>query len=193
LYPKRFSYYKPSEPVSFPVEPSLGEQQTVHRNNGNYKRFYATDHCFPSDVIVDEFIDFVSQLPKDAWLHFHCRAGKGRTTTFMGLYDILKNGKNVPLYDIVIRQNLLGGVDLRAVNIKNIIKWGLPKYKTRMDKIKLFYNFVRDPKGLHHTTWQEWSANEENQKFSEPACGFGRIFFRKVTKDLEGKERCCGE
>jgi hypothetical protein len=193
LYPKRFSFYKPSEPVSFSVESAISEQQTVKRNNGNYQRFYATDHLPPSDIIVDEFITFVSQLPKDAWLHFHCRAGKGRTTTFMVLYDILKNGQNVSLYDIIIRQNLLGGVDLRAVNIKNIMKWGLPKYKTRMDKIRLFYNFVRDPKGLHHISWQEWIANENNLKFTEPACGFGRIFFRKVSKELDGKERCCGE
>ena len=193
LYPKRFSFYKPSEPITFPVESAISEKQTVQRNNANYQRFYATDHLPPSDSIIDEFINFVSQLPKDAWLHFHCRAGKGRTTTFMVIYDILKNGQNVPLYDIIIRQNLLGGVDLRAVNIKNIMKWGLPKYKVRMDKIRLFYNYVKDPKGLHNMSWQEWVANENNLQFSEPACGFGRIFFRKVSKDLDGKERCCGE
>lgn len=39
---------------------------------------------------IDEFIKLYKSLPKDAWLHFHCEAGKGRTTTFLAMYDMMK-------------------------------------------------------------------------------------------------------
>ena len=39
--------------------------------------------------MVDYFIDFVENQPENTWLHFHCKAGAGRTTTFMIMKYIL--------------------------------------------------------------------------------------------------------
>ena len=69
-----------------------------------YKRFFVTDHCAPNDETIDAFVKFCDDLPKNSWLHFHCRGGDGRTATFMVLYDALKNADKVSLYDIVERQ-----------------------------------------------------------------------------------------
>ncbi|MCR1952043.1 hypothetical protein NSA50_13420 [Clostridium sp. DSM 100503] len=72
-----------------------------------YVRIPVTDGQVPTDDMVDYFIDFVNKLPDNAWLHFHCKAGIGRTTTFMIMYDIMKNYKDVSLNDIIKRQVVL--------------------------------------------------------------------------------------
>lgn len=72
-----------------------------------YIRIPVTDGHTPSDDMVDYFINFVNNQPKDTWLHFHCKEGIGRTTTFMIMYDIMKNYKDVSLNDIIKRQVVL--------------------------------------------------------------------------------------
>jgi protein-tyrosine phosphatase len=53
----------------------------------------------------------VSSLPKDTWIHIHCRGGEGRTTTFLAILEML-HFKNHSLYDILTRQYHVGGKDL---------------------------------------------------------------------------------
>ena len=60
--------------------------------------------------MIDYFIDFVQSQPNGSWLHFHCKEGIGRTTTFMIMYDIMKNHKDVELNDIIKRQVILSGM-----------------------------------------------------------------------------------
>jgi protein-tyrosine phosphatase len=62
------------------------------------------DHLLPSDADVDRFVALVRDLKPDAWLHFHCRAGSGRTTTFLVLYDMLRNADHLSAAEIVARQ-----------------------------------------------------------------------------------------
>lgn len=78
-----------------------------------YLRVPVTDGKLPSDDMVVYFITFVNNQPKDSWLHFHCKAGIGRTTTFMIMYDIMKNCNEVSLYDIITRQVLLSKISLK--------------------------------------------------------------------------------
>ena len=63
--------------------------------------------------MVNYFIDIIKSHSEDTWFHFHCKAGVGRTTTFMIMYDIIKNGNNVSLNDIIGRQVLLSGISQR--------------------------------------------------------------------------------
>ena len=60
--------------------------------------------------MVNYFMDIVKNNPENTWFHFHCKAGVGRTTTFMIMYDIIKNGNEVSLHDIIGRQLLLSGI-----------------------------------------------------------------------------------
>ena len=60
---------------------------------------------------IPKIIKFVENQPKGSWLHFHCKEGIGRTTTFMIMYDIIKNNKTVSLNDIITRQVLLSGMN----------------------------------------------------------------------------------
>jgi hypothetical protein len=59
---------------------------TVH-----YVRIPVTDHCGPSESALAGLRARipVSTSPADAWVHFHCHGGDGRTTTFLALYDML--------------------------------------------------------------------------------------------------------
>lgn len=70
----------------------------------SYIRIPVTDGNLPNDDMVEYFVNMVKNQPKDSWFHFHCKAGIGRTTTFMAMYDILKNYNTVSLNDIINRQ-----------------------------------------------------------------------------------------
>ncbi|MCF0147810.1 MAG: hypothetical protein HUJ77_05370 [Clostridium sp.] len=87
------------------------ELQAANSKEIVYIRIPVTDGGIPSDDMVNYFINFVENQPKDSWLHFHCKAGIGRTTTFMIMYDIMKNYKDVSLNDIIKRQILLSGMN----------------------------------------------------------------------------------
>ena len=54
-----------------------------------YVRIPVTDHCAPDQDALKTLKDLASEAPSDAWFHFHCHGGDGRTTTFLMLYDML--------------------------------------------------------------------------------------------------------
>lgn len=120
----------------------------------NYVRFAAADMQFPAPEIVDDFILFVVNLPSNSWLHFHCHAGHGRTTTFLAMYDIMKN-PDVSLEEICKRQYLLGGTNLLLEPEGD--NWNSRMARDRAKKIRLFYEFIQGTRaeqiGLQ---WSEW-------------------------------------
>ncbi|MBR4152984.1 MAG: protein tyrosine phosphatase [Selenomonadaceae bacterium] len=116
------------------------ERELCEKLGLNYERFAAADMQFPAPRIVDDFIIFVANLPENAWLHFHCQAGHGRTTTFLVMYDILKN-PDLPLEEICKRQYLLGGSNLLLEPQGD--DWYSKMACDRAKKIRLFYDFVQ--------------------------------------------------
>lgn len=89
------------------------EAEVTQSKNLSYFRIPVTDGGLPSEDMVNRFVSFVNELPKNTWLHFHCKAGIGRTTTFMIMYDIMKNYNNVSLNDIIARQVLLANLSTK--------------------------------------------------------------------------------
>lgn len=62
------------------VERFMTERELVESEGFEYYRLPIQDHTWPTSDTLDSFIEFVKALDKDdVWLHFHCRAGKGRT------------------------------------------------------------------------------------------------------------------
>lgn len=98
------------------VKTVFDEKSLSEKNNLFYVRIPVTDGGLPTPTALKKFISFVNELPNDSHLHFHCKAGIGRTTTFMILYDIMKNCDNVPLNDIIIRQVELGQLSTNEYN-----------------------------------------------------------------------------
>lgn len=129
------------------------EESLVKRHDMSYVRIPVTDKEAPSNEAADEFIGFVKTLPESSWLHFHCRAGKGRTTTFMAMYDMMKNAKNVSFEDIIKREFLLGGENLlKHTTIENI-KGTRPKF------LKNFYEYCKANNDNFNTSWSQWVKN----------------------------------
>jgi hypothetical protein len=131
------------------------ERDLVSSAGTSYVRVAVTDHTRPLDDAVDRFIVAVRALPGNGWAHFHCEAGLGRTTTFMVLYDMLRNGTRLSLEDIVRRQAILGyGYDvLQPADPGN---WKAPYMAERVEFIRAFYDYARANPNGRPRLWSEW-------------------------------------
>lgn len=142
--------------VDIPAKNIQTESALAHELHTAYLRIPVSDHHKPENAQIDAFITFVQTLPPDAWLHFHCRGGKGRTTTFMILYDILRNGKQVALEEIVQRQALLGGSTLFKISDNTEDNWKREPAVQRKDFISAFYQYATAADGYPKNTWTTW-------------------------------------
>ena len=145
------------EAVTFAPQNVQTEKEVVEAIGFRYARFYVTDRTQPDTETIEAFLDFVESLPRDAWLHFHCRAGHGRTTTFMAMYDMIRN-PGIPAETIIERQHLIGGADLTAMKDE---EWKNERIVQRLETLKLFSEYVRARHAGETTLrWGEWI--EEN-------------------------------
>lgn len=124
------------------------EKHLVENKGLDYIRIPVTDGERPTDEAVDFFISFVNSLSKDSWLHFHCKEGIGRTTTFLAMYDMIRNSKDVSFEDIIFRQFLLGSENL-------ILERG-PEESKRTEFLKNFYSYTKENKDNYKTSWSQW-------------------------------------
>ena len=150
---------KPGVPSSAPenvtVKHASTERELVAANNAAYVRLTVTDHARPLDEEVDRFILAVRALPENGWAHFHCEAGRGRTTTFMVLYDMLRNANRVSLEDIARRQQLLG-YDYDVLRSPDPGDWKAPYTEDRNAFVRAFYDYARANPGGRPQLWSEW-------------------------------------
>ncbi|MBA2367662.1 MAG: dual specificity protein phosphatase family protein [Candidatus Protochlamydia sp.] len=130
------------------------EKELVESLGHTYIRLPVADHNAPSDATVDQYVALIKSLGTNDWVHVHCKAGKGRTTTFMTVYDIMKNAQSVALMDILSRQKLLGGTDLTHWQ-RNTIRDSV--LKKRFEFIKNFYRYCKEVP-LFDQKWSEWVA-----------------------------------
>lgn len=100
-----------------------------------YNRITVRGGGIPDDDMVDYFMKSIKEQPQDSWLHFHCKAVVGRTTTFMIMYDMIKTYKEVNADDIIKRQLALANFDENE--IKSFSN------KERMDFLNEFYNYLK--------------------------------------------------
>ncbi|AGX44063.1 fused DSP-PTPase phosphatase/NAD kinase-like protein [Clostridium saccharobutylicum] len=132
------------------------EEELAKSLGMSYLRITVTDHEKPLDDQVDLFVESVINLPQDTWLHFHCRGGAGRTTTFMAMYDMMHNAKNVSFEDIMKRQNLIGGSDLLKSEDKD-------ESQDRSDFINKFYDYCKENQDGFQTSWSQWIKKSEKK------------------------------
>lgn len=143
--------------VVLSVETVMTETQLAARHGFGYYRITNTDHIRPLDSNVDVFVSFVNSLPADTWLHFHCMAGHGRTTTFMAMLDMLRNAKNTPISEIIQRQQQAGGIDLFSENETG----SKAEYSAeRAEFLRQFYEYCQQNNDGYITSWSAWLATQ---------------------------------
>lgn len=135
------------------VTDTMAERTMVENTGAHYYRFSCTDHIWPDADQIDAFIELVKTLPEDAWLHFHCVAGKGRTGAMMCIYDVMMN-PDVKLKDIAYREHLLGANYLLD---KGDDSWTGP-YKAEVSlMLTAFYDYVQEcGSDGYQKSWSEW-------------------------------------
>ena len=142
----------PAENVT--VVSAATERDVVTESGASYVRITVSDHSRPLDAEVDRFVRAVRSLSPDSWAHFHCRAGRGRTTTFLALYDMLRNAGKVALEDIAQRQSLLAGeYDLLAPDS------GVAEDRTAF--VRVFYEYARANPNGQPQLWSEWLIQQK--------------------------------
>lgn len=151
-------------PIPVMVNIVQTEAELTAMKNLGYLRIPVTDHLRPTDLDVDLFINFVKSFPKDSlWLHFHCAAGEGRTTTFLSMYDMMRNAAKVKLQDIFLRQHLLGGINFLNENSQD---WRKKYFDERKQFLRQFYVYCQQ-NPLFEKSWSSWiSEQKKNNKAS---------------------------
>ncbi|XGC81797.1 protein tyrosine phosphatase [Bdellovibrio bacteriovorus] len=144
------------ESVSGEKIKSIETEESMVRSAGHqYVRLIVTDHVRPVDAEVDRFIEELNALPDNAWIHFHCRAGKGRTTTFMIMYDMLINAKHLSFDEIVERNKKLSD-DFDVLAVGDPKEWKYPFAVERAEFIRNFYEYAKaHPRG-EGMLWSQW-------------------------------------
>lgn len=135
------------------------EQAACSSVSLGYLRYAVMDRSWPVESIVDKFIADMLTLPENAKVHFHCKAGKGRTGEFMVMYDILKNPQ-LPVEDIAIRQHLLGAGNMLFEG--DPATWMHPYDKERVRMTRLFSAYAKDCwNDDYQTPWSVWLASQK--------------------------------
>jgi hypothetical protein len=133
----------------------MREEQVVTEAGAHYVRLPVTDHMRPDDKDVEQFLSLVKKLPPQTWVHFHCRAGRGRTSTFMIMYDMIRNPQ-LSKKAIIDRQVQLGSLDVRRLSGPLKARKN-PNEKLRNRFINLFYEYVHAPDGYGRNSWTKWN------------------------------------
>lgn len=129
------------------------ERELVESMGYTYVRLPITDHNRPSNEVIDQFVRLVKNCPSEAWVHVHCKGGKGRTTTFMALYDMMFNAQDVALEDIIERQKWIGGSDL--VQTDKPLSFKQKPAEERLELVRTFYTYCREVPNFE-ISWSEW-------------------------------------
>ena len=147
------------EPQRVTVERASTERDVVEGAGAHYVRVAVTDHAAPLDSAIDQFVVAVRELPQNGWAHFHCEAGLGRTTTFMVLYDMLRNANRLSLDDIVQRQKILSkGYDV--LQPPDGDDWKAPYAANRAKFVHAFYDYARANPNGRPKLWSEWLKSD---------------------------------
>ncbi len=145
--------------VEFLVEKAQTERELAEELGVQYFRLPIADGRKPSDDEVDRFLVFYRTQPKDRWLHFHCAAGEGRTTTLMCMVDMLEN-PGLPFKTILERQRAIGGLNLEDMEgMAGELAEKKPWAEERILFLKSFYRFTVQNPGLPET-WSSWISRD---------------------------------
>ncbi len=143
--------------VAVKIGSTHSEQEIAEQYGFEYIRLTVTDHMKPNDIETDRFVSLIRSLPKNTWIHLHCRGGEGRSTTFMAMYDMLQNADQVSFNDIIKRlASVSPYYDLYHTEHKDPDKTYY--YRERLRFLEHFYLFASDYRRGYAGNWSTWAV-----------------------------------
>ncbi len=141
------------------VRPDLvmTEEEEAKKYGFSYKKLTIGSKFIAPDKDIDEIMDFYENLPQNAWLHFHCAQGKGRTSMLLVLLDIVKNAPKVSLEDIVKRHHVLGSENLMIIDAWKKGSYTKKQLEERKEFLMKFYSFICQKKAGEIQRWSDWN------------------------------------
>ncbi len=130
-------WFSEISPILVNVNKVETEAEIAKRNGLDYKRIAIRDHSYPDSKQLMEITSLIEKTSPQTKIYVHCAAGRGRTTTFLTIFDIIKNGHNTTLEEILKRQYKMGGPKLDKIDEDS--KWREDLAKERLETIKNFY------------------------------------------------------
>lgn len=167
LTPQQFKAREFHTGKTVSIQGVKNEKEIAENTNLTYYRLTVPDHMAPSDEDVDRFVELVRKTPPTNWIHIHCRAGDGRTTMFMVMYDMLRNADKVSLDDIVKREAAIApSYNILTVQTKDPIK--VPLFQQRALFIRKFYIFAQAYLNGYIGKWSTWSDKHKEEPRPQP-------------------------
>ena len=145
--------------VTEKVDSTMTEKEFVESQGVKYYRIPIMDYSAPTNKNIDDFIRFYKSLPKNAWIHAHCEAGVGRTTICLSMIDMINNADKLTYDEIMTRQVMLGGEDVRQSATKATDPYKIENYPKRALFTKHFYDYVKAHPKLD-ISWSDWAKQE---------------------------------
>jgi protein-tyrosine phosphatase len=133
----------------------MSERALVEDAGARYFRLMVTDHSRPRREEVDRFVKLVRDMPEGAAIHVHCLGGRGRTTTFMTLCDMLHNARHVSARDIIERQARFS-YDYQMSTINPDKPYKMSLQEDRLEFLHTFHDYARNNPGGKGLLWSEW-------------------------------------
>ena len=133
------------------------EEAFVKSQGVKYYRVPVMDYSAPTPKNVDDFLQIYKHLPANAWVHVHCEAGVGRTTIFLSMMDMIKNAGRLSYDEIMTREVLLGGQDVRTSAETTKDEYKKAHYPERAEFTRRFYEYARENPDLK-VSYTQWTA-----------------------------------
>ena len=143
------TFYKPKD-LTLTVSSVCSELDLLKDINLSYVRIPVGDGDLPTPENIDFFVEFVKNQPSNSWLHFHCDHGIGRTTTFMIMYDMMKNAYKVDSLNIINRQ-----CTLTSMKTETYTEF---KDQHRVDFFLKFHQYCSENYPNFAIPWSTWIA-----------------------------------
>ncbi len=141
------------------VKSVMSEKQYVESMGVKYYRIPIMDYSAPTRANIDQFVSFYKKLPKNAWIHAHCEAGVGRTLMTLAMVDMIHNADKLSYAQIMDRQVLLGGEDVRKSAATATDPYKKMNYPKRAAFTKHFYDYAQAHPQLD-ITWSQWCEQQ---------------------------------
>jgi hypothetical protein len=118
------------------------EEEWLLTQNASYLRLPVIDHLPPDLQTMNQFDELIRAQSAENWMHIHCAGGGGRSGFMMVMYDMFKNADRVQFFDIIKRQCLLGGHDLKLAPSANDAN---KEFKAqRMGCLATYYEYCKE-------------------------------------------------